>query len=121
MKIITAIFVTFAVGALIFATPEVKNTENLYEGLCVVEFNAGFNSQNSVPWIEELTDCMGRRVDISSSPAEQADYSIVVVPTIIIFNDGQEVKRYQANIMMELDVQKETIQEDIDEIIMGEF
>ena len=27
------------------------------EGLCVVQFNAGFNEANKVPWIGELSDC----------------------------------------------------------------
>ena len=38
-------------------------------GVCVVEFNASFNSGNSVPWIESLNDCETSRVDIASNPA----------------------------------------------------
>ena len=37
-------------------------------GICVVEFNATFNSQNSVPWIENLNDCETARVDIATAP-----------------------------------------------------
>jgi hypothetical protein len=121
MKFFTAFFATFVIGAALLSTPATEYTEESYAGLCVVEFNAQFNSQNSVPWIEELSDCNGRRVDIAASPDQQTEYKIVVVPTIIIFNEGAEVKRYQANIMMELEVQKETIQHDIDEIIMSDF
>ena len=121
MKFITLVFATFVLGALIFTTPRVKNTENPYKGLCVVEFNANFNSQNSVPWIEELVECDGRRVDIAVAPEQQKEHQIVVVPTIVIFNEGEEIKRYQANIMMELEVAQKDVQDYINEIIMSDF
>ena len=121
MKFLTAFFATFAIGALALSPAAVSNTDNSYDGLCVVEFNASFNQENSVPWIEALSDCNGLRVDIVAEPAKQTEHKIVVVPTIIIFNEGEEVKRYQANIMMQLEVDKETIQNDIDEIIMSDF
>ena len=90
-------------------------------GVCVVEFNAGFNAANGVEWIEKLSDCKGSRVDIMESPALQAKHKIVVVPTVIVFNDGEEVKRFQANIMMQLEASKKDVQEAVDEVIMSAF
>ena len=90
-------------------------------GVCVVEFNASFNSSNSVDWLDELSDCKGKRIDIAANPAMQKEHKIVVVPTIIIFNDGDEVERFQANIMMQLDATKEDVQEAVDEIMMSSF
>jgi hypothetical protein len=90
-------------------------------GICVVEFNASFNSGNSVPWIESLSDCNTARIDIASNPAMQSDHKIVVVPTVVIFNEGEEVKRFQANIMMTLEASKDDVQEAIDEILMSDF
>ena len=90
-------------------------------GVCVVEFNASFNSANSVDWIDDLSDCKGRRVDIASEPDLQKEHKIVVVPTVIIFNDGEEVERFQANIMMQLEATQDDVQEAIDEIIMSDF
>ena len=72
-------------------------------GVCVVEFNASFNAANSVDWIDNLSDCKGRRVDIAAEPDLQKKHKIVVVPTVIVFNDGEEVERFQANIMMQLE------------------
>ena len=40
----------------------------------------------------------------SSKGDWQKDFSIVVTPTIIIFVNGKEEKRYQANIMMEMEI-----------------
>jgi hypothetical protein len=44
-----------------------------------------------------------------------------VVPTIIVFNEGEEEKRFQANIMMTVDATKKDVQEVIDEIILSSF
>ena len=41
--------------------------------------------------------------------------------SIIVFVNGKEEKRYQANIMMEMEAKLEEVQEKIDEIIMEEF
>ena len=90
-------------------------------GVCVVEFNASFNAANSVDWIDNLSDCKGRRVDIVSSPDLQKEHKIVVVPTVIVFNDGEEVERFQANIMMQLEATQDEVQEAVDEIIMSDF
>jgi len=93
----------------------------LDEGISVVEFNASFNASNSVSWMDKLSDCKGKRVDIASEPAMQKEHRIVVVPTIIIFNEGEEVKRFQANIMMQLEATQDDIQEAVDEILMSSF
>ena len=51
----------------------------------------------------------------------QIEHKIVVVPTIIVFNEGEEVERFQANIMMQLEATKKDVQEVVDEIIMSSF
>ena len=98
-----------------------KNKTDFDVGLCVIEFNASFNAQNSVAWIDDLTDCDVNRVDIVASPALQQKYKIVVVPTIVVLNDGEEKKRFQANIMMTIEATKNDVQEVIDEILMSSF
>jgi hypothetical protein len=90
-------------------------------GVSVVEFNASFNASNSVDWLEELSDCKGIRVDIAAEPSLQKEHKIVVVPTIIVFNDGEETERFQANIMMVMESTKEEVQDAIDEILMSDF
>ena len=90
-------------------------------GICVVEFNASFNLANSVDWIDNLSDCNGKRIDIVAEPNMQKEHKIVVVPTIIIFNEGEEVKRFQANIMMQLEATEKDVQAVVDEILMDSF
>ena len=87
--------------------------------ICVVEFNAGWNEANGAKYLDKLTDCGVKRILIDKGDW-QKEYGIVVVPTIIIFN-GEEVKRFQANIMMQLEASKEDVQDAVDEIIMSAF
>ena len=54
------------------------------EDICVVEFNASWNSANNVAWINKLSDCETKRILIDKG-SWQKDFSIVVTPTIIIF------------------------------------
>jgi len=90
------------------------------EDICVVEFNASWNSANDVVWIHTLTDVETKRILIDKG-SWQKDFSIIVTPTIIIFVNGKETKRYQANIMMTMEATQTEVQDKIDEIIMEEF
>lgn len=120
MKALAAIIsIVFFSAATYVSVP--AETEVCESGICVVEFNASFNAQNSVEWIESLSDCVTNRVDIASAPNLQQEHKIVVVPTIVVFNEGEEVKRFQANIMMTMEASKDDVQEAIDEILMSDF
>ena len=88
MKLTSILFACFALLlAVTFAAPA-EDKDICGSGICVVEFNAAFNSQNSVPWIEKLNDCETARVDIATDPDLQKQHKIVVVPTIVVFNEG---------------------------------
>ena len=89
------------------------------EDVCVVEFNAGWNESNSVDYLDKLTDCGIKRINIDKGDW-QKEYNIVVVPTIIVFN-GKEVKRFQADLTFAMKATKEDIQDIIDEILMEDF
>ena len=90
-------------------------------GLCVTQFNAGFNAANKVTWLNKLTDCSTKFIDIQTDTKAAGIYKIVVVPTIVIYNEGEEVARFQANIMMQMEAKQTEIQEKIDEILMDSF
>ncbi len=90
------------------------------EGLVVVEFNAPF-SNSKCTYLNKLSDCDIVKIDISKNTKAQGKYKIAVVPTLIIFYDGEEKGRFQANIMMQLEATQEEVQEKIEEIIMEDF
>ena len=98
----------------------VKSQNIPQEGLAVVEFNAPF-SGNKCEYLGKLSDCKTLKIDISKNTKAQGKYKIAVVPTLIIFKDGEEVARFQANIMMKLEATQEEVQEKIEEIIMEDF
>ena len=97
-----------------------KSQDIPQEGLAIIEFNAPF-SGTKCEYLEKLSDCETSRIDISKNSKAQGAYKIVVVPTLVIFQDGEEVARFQANIMMQLEATKKEVQEKIDEILMEDF
>lgn len=97
-----------------------KSQDIPQDGLAIVEFNAPF-SGTKCEYLEELSDCEISRIDISKNAKIGPENKVVVVPTLIIFQDGEEVARFQANIMMQLEATKDEVQEKIDEILMEDF
>jgi len=87
--------------------------------VCVVEFNASWNEQNAVDYLDNLTDCGVKRISIDEG-SWQKDYNIVVVPTIIVFN-GEEVKRFQADVSFSMKAGLKEVQAVVDEILMSSF
>ena len=43
------------------------------------------------------------------------------MPTIIVFDEGIEIVRFEANIMMQLEATKKDIQKEIDKIYLAKF
>ena len=93
----------------------------LFSQVEVKYFNAGWNAANEIEWVEKLTDCELEKFDIGTTPKSAQDYKVVVVPTIIILQDGEEVERYQADISFKMAATREEVQDYIDEIIMSAF
>jgi thiol-disulfide isomerase/thioredoxin len=88
----------------------------------VTQFNAGWNSANEVPWVMGLEDCNTYSyVDIAKDTEAQTKYKIAVIPTIIIFKDGEEVARFQADLSFKMVATKEEVQEEIDNQLMSDF
>ena len=96
-------------------------SQDFPDGLVVVEFNASFNKANEVEWLSKLTDCETQRIDITADARWSKEYKIVVVPTLVVFNNNEESKRFQANIMMQIDANRDDVQDAVDEIIMSDF
>ena len=88
----------------------------------VEQFNAGWNEANTVPWVQSLTDCKTiGYTDIAKNTEAQTKYKIAEVPTIIIFKDGEEASRFQADLSFKMLATKEDVQEAIDDLLMSDF
>jgi thiol-disulfide isomerase/thioredoxin len=110
----------FSVYILIIIFMILANTS--FSQIKVTHFNAGWNKDNGVDWIMDLKDCDTKGyVDIAKNPELQKKHKIAVVPTIIIFKDGEEVARFQADLSFKMLATKEEVQEEIDEQLMSDF
>jgi len=89
--------------------------------IVVTHFNADWNDPNKVAYIGKLTGCELVYVDIAKSPKLQEKHEIVVVPTVVIYKDGEEVKRFQADISFSMKATRKEMQAAIDELLMSDF
>ena len=89
--------------------------------IVAVEFWVEWNSSNEFVELSELNDCSKYRVDIEKFPQLQEKYEVTSIPTVIIFESGEEKERFNANIMFELEANKKQIQKSIDNIMFAKF
>ena len=79
------------------------------QNCAVVQVNASWNYQNRVK-IEKLSKlCYVGEVDLSNKQIGaviQKEWNIRIVPTIIIFENGKEIKRYEPGVSMRFDEQE---------------
>lgn len=93
--------------------------EEIKEGIVVVEYWAHWNSEYIVKPITELTNAKVCRVNICDNIDLQIRDYILVVPTIIFFENGKEYKRLEAD-FFELKTTKEELQTIINEKSLGD-
>ena len=92
-------------------------------GLVVVEFWATWNEANKVSVIDEWEtfDAKVYRLNIDLYPKIQADNNVVILPTIIFFDDGEEVKRLQGDMTFTLKTTTDELDEIVEEILGSKF
>ena len=95
--------------------------DKIAKDIIAVEFWAGWNSVNEFAELKTLKQCEKYRVDISTNSKLQTNFSVISVPTVIIFDNGVEKERFAANIMFQLEADKKTIQNSIDTIKLNKF
>ena len=85
-------------------------------------FNAEWNDANAAGWFMDLKECKSKGIiDIAKEPEMATKYKIAVIPTIIIFKDGEEVLRFQADLSFKMVATRKEVQEGIDELLMSDF
>ena len=92
-------------------------------GLVAVEFYATWNEANKVTAIDEWDsfDAKVYRLNIDLFPKIQADNNVVILPTIIFFDEGEEVKRLQGDMSFTLKTTTKELDEIIEEILGSKF
>tara|TARA_Y100000593_G_C4310340_1_gene338028 strand:+ start:2019 stop:2426 length:408 start_codon:yes stop_codon:yes gene_type:complete len=90
-------------------------------GITVVEFWSDWNKENECFWLEQISNAKTYRIDLESQTAE--DYKIKVLPTLIVFNNGEEIDRFEGNISFQLCPRRtpKKVQKVIDGLMINKF
>ena len=85
----------------------------------VTEFNACWNKENTTEWLDSLKDCYITKVEMDrpGKTKLQEIHKVTIVPTLIVFQDGVEIKRFVSDISFSLKTTRKEVQLFIDKII----
>ena len=121
LLIITMLITSLFGGVRELTDENFKKATN--RGLVVVEFWATWNEANKVSVIDEWDsfDAKVYRLNIDLYPKIQADNNVVILPTIIFYDDGEEVKRLQGDMTFTLKTTTDELDEIVEEILGSKF
>ena len=91
------------------------------KGIVVVEYSAEWNNANKFKELNQLKDCTVYRACIAKCSDAANEYGIKAIPTVIIYDNGEEIKRFSPNIMLQLEATGKDAQSAIDEIVLNKF
>ena len=92
-------------------------------GLVVIEFYATWNVANKVVILDtwDTFDAKVYRLNIDTYPKIQATNNVVILPTIIFYDDGEEVNRLQGDMSFTLKTTTDELDEIVEEILGNKF
>ena len=92
-------------------------------GIVAVEFWATWNEKNKVTLLDEWDtfDAKVYRVNIDLYPNIQAKNNVVILPTIIFYDEGEEVERLQGDMSFSLKTSIKELDNIIEEILGSKF
>ena len=91
--------------------------------IVVIEFWAPWNETNKVTLLEEWEnfDVKIYRINIELYPGIQGDNDVVILPTIIFYDDGEEAERIQGDMSFSLKTTIKELDEIVEEILSSKF
>lgn len=110
MRLVNYIFIL--ASALIYSQHE--------DGISIVQASAEFTKEANLN-IKKLDDTSTYNYDLSKHSDFFEDYNIIYLPTIILFENGEEIKRWEADITLKLKCKLEDLQEEINKLIEAKF
>ena len=101
MKAIITISLLVVAGIwFVFATPD-QGAPNLNDGKTVVQINYDWNKVNTYQW-KTVNGVKYYFLSLDKFPELKDKMNIKTVPTIIVLNNGQEIKRVEGGMMMKI-------------------
>ena len=91
--------------------------------IVVVEFYATWNEMNKVTLLDtwDTFDAKVYRINIDLYPDIQANNNVVILPTIIFYDEGEEVKRLQGDMSFSLKTTIKELDDIVEEILSSKF
>jgi len=112
------------VSGLYSQDEEVGNEEfykEIAQGISVVYFNAEWNNTNCIidtlETIKDYEQSTLYYVDIDNNLELKEEYRAKRIPMVILFQDGQIIKKWKGSLRNILDLNPEEIKEEIDELL----
>ena len=112
------------VSGLYSQDEEVGNEEfykEIAQGISVVYFNAEWNNTNCIldtlETLKEYEQSKIYYVDIDNNLELKEEYRAKRIPMVILFQDGQIIKKWKGSLRNILDLDTEEIKEEIDELL----
>ena len=112
------------VSGLYSQDEEVGNEEfykEIAQGISVVYFNAEWNNTNCIldtlETLKEYEQSKIYYVDIDNNLEVKEEYRAKRIPMVILFQDGQIIKKWKGSLRNILDLDPEEIKEEIDELL----
>ena len=122
---VATILIIYFIGTTMGLAQETLTASNFNDKIAkdvvAVEFWAEWNKANQFNELVKLKDTNVYRVDIMHCSDLQTKYNIVAIPTVVLFDNGVEKERFNANIMFQLEADKKVIQNSIDTIMLSKF
>ena len=127
----TKIFLLFCFVLLVFLMIGLKtNAQTVLEdktfnkaesGVAVVEFWEDWNKRNQCDWIDNINGGDIYRIDLNTKTAEK--YDIKVLPTILVLENGKEIKRFEGDISFKLCPKRtpKKVQKAVDGLMINKF
>ena len=119
------ILISFLVMSSLSSQEEEVGNEEFYkaiaQGISIVYFNAEWNESNCVlDTIETIGDYEQSKIyyiDTDNNLELKEEYRAKRIPMVILFQDGQIIKKWKGSLRNILDIDPEEIKEEIDELL----
>lgn len=119
MRLFTFVFGILCLNVLITShqpptppfRPQTLET-SITQSTTVVQFNSEWNKSNEYKWVE-VPGVRYFYIDLEKYPTYRDKMDIKSLPTIIVFKQGKEVKRYEGGLMMKINTPLPVIQKSL--------
>tara|TARA_R110001592_G_scaffold265064_2_gene530625 strand:- start:61 stop:441 length:381 start_codon:yes stop_codon:yes gene_type:complete len=92
----------------------------LKQEISIVEYNTSWNESNFIKGLDKINNCKNYTIILCDN-IEYMDRFNIKQPTIIVYNNGDEIKRYISTIMLDFDITYKDLQKDVDVLLLNKF